>query len=153
MRYLIVVFFYLSIGGLSGCSVFNDGVSTSRLIIKAGERINPDVNGRPSPVEIILYQLNGKVAFDKVIFTNIYSDPDKYLSDELVSIHRLGSVSPLETKEFDIVIDDKTQYIGIVSGFSNYRNADTKSLIEKPDEEDFTINLDIVHTEITANKG
>ncbi|EDK29187.1 hypothetical protein VSWAT3_04171 [Vibrionales bacterium SWAT-3] len=51
---------------MSGCSLWSDDLVEPKLVvdIKAATNINPNVEGKPSPVELRIYQLTNNNAFE-----------------------------------------------------------------------------------------
>lgn len=51
---------------LAGCSTLSPYSRLTKLdlALSAGERVNPDLNGRPSPVVVRLFELKHPVAFE-----------------------------------------------------------------------------------------
>ncbi|ELR67256.1 Type VI secretion lipoprotein/VasD [Photobacterium marinum] len=118
---------------LSGCSFWGDEVLAPRLVlnIQAASNINPNVEGKPSPVEIRVYQLTDSQAFSLADFIQIYNDEQGVLKAELLVARQLASVLPGETRQESLPLAANTKFIGVIAGFADYREAKNK-VIYKP---------------------
>ena len=66
---------------LSGCSTVNSVVPPSTdLDFKVSKQVNPDPNGRPSPLVVRIYELSSRSVFDSQDFFALYDNPDQVLS-------------------------------------------------------------------------
>ena len=61
---------------LTGCSVFSDPNKSSLSVCGNGE-LNPDVNGQPSPVDVLLFQLKNSQLFEGEEFLELYQNSKK----------------------------------------------------------------------------
>ncbi|MCG8427727.1 MAG: type VI secretion system lipoprotein TssJ [Chromatiales bacterium] len=96
------------------------------LSVAASEDVNPDVEGVPSPIEIKIYQLSSSAKFESSDFFNLYND--EYLGSSLIET-KIFILSPGETEEFKIDLDDGTQYIGVLAAFQDIDNAKWSDLL------------------------
>ncbi len=81
---------------LAGCSTLSPYSRLTKLdlALSAGERVNPDLNGRPSPVVVRLFELKHPVAFENADFFSLYERPKETLDPDLVTSEELGSCVP-----------------------------------------------------------
>ncbi|MGR6862788.1 type VI secretion system lipoprotein TssJ [Aliivibrio salmonicida] len=118
---------------LSGCGLFREELIEPKLVvhIKSSTNINPNVEDKPSPVELRIYQLTNNNAFEHSDFIKIYNDDQGVLKAELVVSRQLPSILPGETRQEIIPLGTGVQYIGVIAGFADYREAKNK-VIYKP---------------------
>lgn len=118
---------------LSGCSSWGDETLEQNLVIniRAATNINPNVEGKPSPVELRLFQLTNRNAFELSDFIKVYSDGQGVLKAELVAYRQLPSILPGENRQEIIPLGTGVKYIGVIAGFADYREAKNK-VIYKP---------------------
>ena len=78
---------------LAGCSTLSPYSRLTKLdlALSAGERVNPDLNGRPSPVVVRLFELKHPVAFENADFFSLYERPKETLDPDLVTSEEEGS--------------------------------------------------------------
>lgn len=76
---------------LAGCSTLSPYSRLTKLdlALSAGERVNPDLNGRPSPVVVRLFELKHPVAFENADFFSLYERPKETLDPDLVTSEEL----------------------------------------------------------------
>ena len=117
---------------LSGCSVSGVELATQFVLdIEASSNINPNVEGKASPLELRVYQLTDSQAFSQADFIQIYNDEQGVLKAELLLTRQLESILPGETRQDVFPLAAETKYIGVIAGFADYREAKNK-VIYKP---------------------
>ena len=117
---------------LSGCSFSGAELAPQIVLnIKAASNINPNVEGKPSPLELRVYQLTNSQAFSQADFIQIYNDEQGVLKAELLLTRQLESILPGETRQEVFPLAAETKYIGVIAGFADYREAKNK-VIYKP---------------------
>ena len=89
--------------------------------------LNPDVNKRPSPVDIRIYQLRNSNAFMHAKFFDLYPDPQKDYSSDIIKEH-IVEIGTNQTKEMDIELDEKTQYLGFIIAYYDIEHAQWRDI-------------------------
>ncbi|WP_115719860.1 type VI secretion system lipoprotein TssJ [Gallaecimonas mangrovi] len=129
---------------LAGCVVANAVYEPSTdLNIKAVAGLNPDYTGRPSPVVVKLYQLNGRSAFDASDFFNLYGDASATLGKELVKVEDY-ELQPGEKRDIKLRLNKHTRYIGVVVAYRDIENAQWRLVLnaDPTGYDDFSLKLD-----------
>jgi type VI secretion system protein VasD len=115
------------------------------ITFKSANYLNPDMNGRPSPVVVTLYQLKSAYTFKQADAASLMADSAKILGGDLIDKNTI-EIRPNNTKTINQALDPDVQYLGIVA---DYRNATTESWhkVVKLDSSggeraDITINLE-----------
>ncbi|WCE31030.1 type VI secretion system lipoprotein TssJ [Vibrio sp. SCSIO 43137] len=130
---------------LSACSFFDDEVIQPKLTVKitAQDNINPNVNGKASPLELRIYQLSDDDAFNQASFLQLYSDDQGALKSGLTAKRHLPSILPGETREeeFPLVLDSR--YIAVLGAFANYREAKSKAIYKIDQFGLVTVNISV----------
>jgi type VI secretion system protein VasD len=101
------------------------------MTIAASADANPDVNGRPSPVVLHVYQLKADAAFNSAEFFALVDDHQKVLGDSLVS-HDEFFVRPAEQRPVDVSVAKDAAFLGIVAEFREYRTASWRAIGPSP---------------------
>lgn len=72
---------------LAGCSSISPYSTVTKLNLKltASDQVNPDLNGRPSPIVVRLIELKHPVAFENADFFSLYERAKESLSPDLVA--------------------------------------------------------------------
>ncbi|WP_122765927.1 type VI secretion system lipoprotein TssJ, partial [Pseudomonas viridiflava] len=83
---------------LAGCSTLSPYSHVTKLNLKltASDQVNPDLNGRPSPVVVRLFELKLPVAFENADFFSLYERAKESLAPDMVASEEL-ELRPGET--------------------------------------------------------
>lgn len=99
--------------------------------------VNPDQNGRPSPVLLKMYELSGDLLFKNAELLPLFQDPINTLGAELVSFDEFTLV-PGEAKTLVYLPSLRTTHIGVAASFRRQEQGDWKA-IKAIDPEDKSI--------------
>ncbi len=115
---------------LMGCSAANLVVEPySNLEILAKHDINPDSNGRPSPVVVYIFELSESTLFENQDFFSIYEDHEQVLGPDLVNKYEV-SLTPGQKEIYNASMSPKTEYLGIVAAFRDIENSNWRQVIK-----------------------
>ncbi len=115
---------------LFGCSAANLVVDPySDLEIAASHKINPDSNGRPSPVVVYVFELTSNTIFESQDFFSIYEESEKVLGPDLVNKYEV-SLTPGQKETYQASMSPKTEYLGIVVAFRDIENSNWRQVIK-----------------------
>lgn len=94
-----------------------------QVTILASPLINPDLDGRPSPVVVRLYQLGSADGFKNADFARLYEDDSKALGKALLGSTETfvepGGIKVLSSPK----VNPDTTFIGVVVGFRDFGDA------------------------------
>ncbi len=114
---------------LLGCSAANLVVKPySNLEISAKHDINPDANGRPSPVVVYIFELSESTLFENQDFFSIYEDYENVLGSDLVIKNEM-SLTPGKKEVYHTSMSPRTEYIGLVAAFRDIENSNWRQVI------------------------
>jgi type VI secretion system protein VasD len=108
-----------------------DGPKTVPLTLASTADVNPDVEGRPSPIVVRLYQLKGDTAFSRADFFALFDDDEKALGSELV-VRDEYVLDPREIRNLRIAVSDEARFIGVIAAFRDLRNAEWRVAVPAP---------------------
>ncbi|EJG1203560.1 type VI secretion system lipoprotein TssJ [Vibrio parahaemolyticus] len=115
---------------LMGCSAANLVVDPyADLEITANHNINPDSNGRPSPVVVYVFELTSNTLFKSQDFFSIYEEHEKVLGPDLVNKYEI-SLTPGQKEIYQASMSPKTEYLGIVAAFRDIENSNWRQVIK-----------------------
>lgn len=121
---------------VSACAAVNSAVgglfnadTDLTLTFKVAADINPDEGKKPSPLFIRLYELKSTKMFKQVNFIDLYERDKEVLADSLIGVQKLKRIRPGEDREDNLVLDEKTKYVGLYAEFLRYKNAKYKLII------------------------
>ncbi|MCD5994597.1 type VI secretion system lipoprotein TssJ [Pseudomonas sp. CDFA 602] len=105
---------------LAGCSAFSPYSTQTRLQLglTASDQLNPDLNGRPSPVVLRLLELKHPVAFETNDFFDLYERGEETLSRDLVISEEL-ELRPGERVDLKLSVLPGSRYVGVLAAYRN----------------------------------
>ncbi|WP_440887513.1 type VI secretion system lipoprotein TssJ [Vibrio sp. WZ-1] len=113
-----------------GCSAANFVVKPySDLEINSAHNINPDSNGRPSPVVFYVFELTSDTIFSNQDFFSLYENPEKVLGPDLVNKYEL-SLTPGSVEKYQSSMSPETEFIGLVAAFRDIENSNWRQVIK-----------------------
>ncbi len=103
---------------LGGCSALspNSDLTKLDLSLQGSDRLNPDLNGRPSPIVIRLLELKHPVAFENADFFSLYQRPKEALSPDLVIQEEL-ELRPGEQRDLKLFVQENSRYVGVLAAY------------------------------------
>ncbi|EJK99228.1 MULTISPECIES: type VI secretion system lipoprotein TssJ [Pseudomonas] len=103
---------------LAGCAALSPFSTMTKLnlTLTASDQLNLDLNGRPSPVVVRLFELKHPVAFENADFFSLYERARETLSPDLVSSEEL-ELRPGETTELRLSIAGGSRYVGVLAAY------------------------------------
>ena len=111
----------LMLCGCSALSPFSD-VTKLDLVLQGSDRLNPDLNGRPSPVVLRLLELKHPVAFENVDFFSLYQRPKEALAPDLVVQEEL-ELRPGESRTLKLSVNEGSRYVGVLAAYRDLPEA------------------------------
>lgn len=115
LRNLTVLVTTVLLAGCASLSPFST-ITKLNLTLTATDQLNPDLNGRPSPVVVRLFELKHPVAFENADFFSLYERARETLSPDLVSSEEL-ELRPGETIELRLGIVGGGHYVGVLAAY------------------------------------
>lgn len=86
------------------------------LTLSASAQLNPDLDGRPSPIVVRLIELKNPVAFENADFFSLYERPKESLAPDLVASEEI-ELRPGETRELKLSVNDGSRYVGVLAAY------------------------------------
>lgn len=109
---------------LAGCSALSPYSHMTKLdlTLTATDQLNLDINGRPSPVVVRLYELKHPVAFESTDFFTLYQRPKEALSQDMVATEE-HELRPGETLSLKLSIDPDSRFVGVMAAYRDLDQA------------------------------
>ncbi|MDI2592794.1 type VI secretion system lipoprotein TssJ [Pseudomonas sp. N3-W] len=103
---------------MAGCSTISpySHVTKVNLKLTASDQLNPDLNGRPSPIVVRLFELKHPVAFENADFFSLYERAKESLAPDMVASEEL-ELRPGETVELKLSVEEGSRYIGVLAAY------------------------------------
>ncbi|MDD5461304.1 MAG: type VI secretion system lipoprotein TssJ [Methylococcales bacterium] len=104
-----------------------------QLNLMASDQINPDLNGRPSPVVIRIYELKSLGKFEAADFYKLSENYESYLGSELVGSEQYY-LKPGDVNVIKQPLSADTRYVAVSAAFRDINKAVWKDKLELTDE-------------------
>lgn len=103
---------------LAGCSALSPYSHLTKVNLKltASDKVNPDLNGRPSPVVVRLFELRHPVTFENADFFSLYERAKESLTPDLVAVEEL-ELRPGETVDLKLSVEEGSRYVGVLAAY------------------------------------
>ena len=105
----------LNLTGCAALSPYSD-MTKLDLTLNGSDELNPDLNGRPSPIVLRLIELKHPVAFETADFFSLYQRPKEALSPDMVVLEEL-ELRPGEQRELKLSIQAGSRYVGVLAAY------------------------------------
>lgn len=102
-----------------------------KAALTAAEDLNPDYQGRPSPVNIIVFQLAAGDAFETADFFSLFEPEAAVLGGDMLARTQM-LLQPGESREWVAEFDKETLYIGVIAAFRDIENAQWRASVALP---------------------
>jgi type VI secretion system protein VasD len=149
---LIIVLLMTAV--ISGCFSKDPPATPATIInaeVLASDVINPDGEGRPSPIVVRIYELKNLGTFNTVEFFPLYNEEAATFGDDLVYREEF-SLIPGSKKLYTRTPTADTQYLAVIAAFRNIDQATWKAVVPIPTERitNLIIQLDRLTVSIRA---
>ncbi|MEZ9140903.1 MULTISPECIES: type VI secretion system lipoprotein TssJ [unclassified Shewanella] len=128
----------------TGCKTINAVVPPyTDITFQASKDINPDINLRPSPVVVKVFELSSRTIFDTQDFFTLYEDAESVLGPDLIRKDQL-ELQPSEIREYPMSLGANTRYVGVVVAYRDIDSSRWRSVVEvdPTDYDSITINIE-----------
>jgi type VI secretion system protein VasD len=129
----------IAAASLAGCS------STARqvpipyaLALTADSKVNPDVNGRPSPIQVTMYELKSPGTFQSRDYFALQADPQTALGQDLLNVDQV-ILKPGETRTVERPGDAQARVVGIVAGYRDLEHSHWRLVVQLPEPQNANI--------------
>jgi type VI secretion system protein VasD len=116
---------------VSGCSVLSPYSKLTKLDLQltASERLNPDLNGRPSPIVVRLFELKNPVSFENADFFSLYESAKKTLAPDLVANEEM-ELRPGQVVNLKLSVHTESRYVGVLAAYRDLSDAQWRYVIK-----------------------
>jgi type VI secretion system protein VasD len=118
----------------------------TRISLTAGKDVNPDINGRPSPVVVRIFQLHGDAEFLGADFFSLYTKEKESLGASLIASQEF-ELRPGEHLDTKVPLAKDARYVGAIAAYRDLSTAQWRVLRTRPSHslfvsENVVVNLD-----------
>lgn len=101
--------------------------------VEAVGNVNPDSEGRPSPLVIKVFQLKSKDKFELADFFPLFDEAQATLGADLLAVEDI-MLAPGDIRPYEGKFDPQTRYIGVIAAYRDINQAQWKTLLEMPEK-------------------
>ena len=116
--------------------------------VAAVDSLNPDGQGRASPLVVRLYELTAASPFESADFFDIYDQDQATLGATLVAQDEIR-IQPAQTKTVTRTLEDRTRFIGVVAAFRDVELSTWRDIVEVPLNSTTTYDLTLASLRIS----
>ena len=117
--------------------------------ITATADVNPDLQGRPSPVILHIMELNSTEQFNRLDYMSLTQPSGAALGAELLGKNQVV-MQPGETKTLPMELNPMTSGIGLIAGYRDIDNATWRKVIPITQGSTKGIAITLEQTQITT---
>jgi type VI secretion system protein VasD len=103
----------------------------ARMTFVAQPIVNPDANGRPSPIVVRVYQLKSDDKYTGADFFALFDDDQKVLGADLLGRDEV-ELAPGESREVQFVVSGDAKFVGVLAAFRDIRNSRWRAIQRAP---------------------
>ena len=117
---------------MAGCSTTASLLNLETEVIldfQVWPKINPDDNGRASPLVVRVYELKDSRQFLAEDFIDLFEESKERLGADLLAEHRIRELIPGQNRTETFVVTPEVKYLGLLGEFIQYENAQARVVI------------------------
>lgn len=120
-----------AIPALASCSALSPYSAQTRLelTLTGNELLNPDINGRPSPVVVRLLELRNPVSFETQDFFTLYGRGSESLGQDLIAAEEL-ELRPGESQRLKLHATPAGRFVGVLAAYRDLPETRWRYVIE-----------------------
>lgn len=80
------------------------------------QTLNPDAEGRPSPLSVVVMELSSRTVFDSLDFDAVFGNGEAVLGDDLLSFSE-HVILPGQRLEHKVELSRSAKYVAIVGAY------------------------------------
>lgn len=123
------------------------------LDIDIEHNVNPDSDGRASPVVVRVFMLADDRQFSREEFLNLYENAESRLGKDLLDTVILKEFAPGEQRVEELSLTPEVRYIGLLAEFVQYRRAEALMLLPITEHKKNTYGITLEGTRIASTQA
>lgn len=117
--------------------------------VQATADVNPDLQGRPSPIIVHVMELKSAELFNSLDYMGLTNASGTGLGADLIGRSQLV-LSPGESRLIPLELDAATTHIGLVAGYRNIDNATWRQAVPIVQGKSRTVSVSLSQAQLTA---
>jgi len=102
-----------------------------KAAVTVAEDLNPDYQGRPSPVNVIVFQLVSADTFSSADFFSLFEPEAAVLGGDMLARTQM-LLQPGESREWVAEFNKETLYVGVIAAFRDIEHAEWRATVALP---------------------
>jgi type VI secretion system protein VasD len=145
--YRMLLTLTLAVLVLGGCASHPpDERVPTRASLAATQDVNPDINGRPSPVVVRIFQLHGDSEFQAADFPSLYAHEKESLGASLI-VSQEFELRPGEHLDTRIPVAKDARYVGAIAAYRDLSASQWRVLRTRPSHSLFVSESVVVNVD------
>lgn len=138
---------FVALALLAGCSTLSpySHVTKVNLKLTGSHQLNPDLNGRPSPIVVRLFELKHPVTFENADFFSLYERGKASLAPDLVASEEL-ELRPGETVELKLSVEKGSRYVGVLAAYRDLPDTKWRYTVQ-------VVPLEVTEADLTLDQA
>lgn|GEM_PF-188303 len=125
--------------GLTACSsTSSQKPHPYRLELVADKMLNPDAQGRPSPLQVTVYELSAPTNFESVDYFTLQGNARAALGDELVAVEQV-ILRPGQTHVIERPGNLQARVLGVTAAYRNLDASRWRTTIKLPNPQNTNV--------------
>lgn len=155
MKTALLCLAFVYVAATAGCGLFGkskpEPPPPTRYSAKlsAGQDVNLDLEGRPSPVVVKVFELKKATAFNGADFGPVFDKPQDALGGDLVVSDEL-LLAPGETRVLEKAAEAGAAFVGLVAAFQRIDGAEWRVVLPLPPNATSTFEVRLTQNRMTA---
>lgn len=116
---------------LSACATHPPKPVQATAIWSAGAHVNPNADGRASPVVVRVYQLRSDAQFRDAGFFALYNHEKQTLGNSLIAREE-RTLLPGQQLQMSLPLSKQARFIGAIAAFRDIRGAHWRAIVGTP---------------------
>ena len=116
---------------LAACASSAPKPTKARMTVIAQADVNPDGDGRPSPVVVRVYQLQQDAKFANTDFFTLFDNEQQALGEDLLARDEV-TLAPGERKVLQVDVKGEAKFLGAVAAYRDIRNSQWRTVKPAP---------------------
>ena len=133
-----------------GCAPAPKKPSVASLEVIVAKDVNPDANGRPSPVIVRTYELKSLAAFDAAHVYGLLERDRDVLGGDLLARDELP-LKPGERREMKKTLQPDTRFLGVTAAFRDVEHSKWRATIALPVKELTQVEIRLDRNDVSVS--
>lgn len=119
--------------GLAACASAPPKPVQTQATLVASADVNPDSEGRPSPVVVRIYQLQGDAEFNDASFFALFDNDKATLGSSLI-MRDERTLFPGQKTPLNLALAPDARFLGVVAAYRDIRSSRWRAVVGVPEK-------------------